>query len=391
MVSVLDELASLHAEMTSWRRHLHANPETAFEEHDTAAFVAERLSELRPRRGSRSCRNRGSRYAQRRPWPGDRAAGRHGRIAHPGGERTSLIVRPVRARCTPAATTVIRRCCSAPLVISPQRAASAARCTSSSSRRRRTRLGGRLMVEQGLFEKFPGSAVYGLHNWPGLPAGRIALRSGPMMAACDLFEVVVSGRGCHAAMPHLGNDVVLAASSIVGALHSLVGRILNPFEAAVMSITQSARGRHVECSSAARDAPRHRPLVSRRRCRTHWRPPFGTRPRRSPRRIVAMPTCVTSDAIRPPSTTPKRPAAPRERRRSSSARRPWRQDPYAEHGLRGLRLHAPRTARLLRLAWQRPDGGRLCAAQCAVRFQRRHPADRRRLLGDARRNRASAD
>ena len=98
------------------------------------------------------------------------------------------------------------------------------------------------MVEQGLFEKFPVSAVYGLHNWPGLPAGRIALRSGPMMAACDLFEVVVSGRGCHAAMPHLGDDVVLATSSIVAALHSLPGRMLNPFDAAVMSITQVHAG-----------------------------------------------------------------------------------------------------------------------------------------------------
>ena len=81
-----------------------------------------------------------------------------------------------------------------------------------------------------------------MHNRPGLPVGSIGLRPGPMMAACDLFEIVVSGRGCHAAMPQLGTDAVLAASAIVSALHTLVGRIIDPLEAAIVSVTQVHAG-----------------------------------------------------------------------------------------------------------------------------------------------------
>jgi amidohydrolase len=98
------------------------------------------------------------------------------------------------------------------------------------------------MVEQGLFEKFPVEAVYGMHNCPGLAVGRIALMAGPMMAACDQFEITVFGRGCHAAMPHLGSDAVLAAGAIITSLHTLVGRIVDPQRAGVVSVTQVHAG-----------------------------------------------------------------------------------------------------------------------------------------------------
>jgi hippurate hydrolase len=65
------------------------------------------------------------------------------------------------------------------------------------------------MVEEGLFRKFPVDAVFGMHNWPGMDVGKFALRPGPLMAAFDVFEIVVAGKGTHAAMPHLGIDPIV--------------------------------------------------------------------------------------------------------------------------------------------------------------------------------------
>jgi hippurate hydrolase len=98
--------------------------------------------------------------------------------------------------------------------------------------------GGRRMVEEGLFEKFPAESVWGMHNWPGMPVGTFAARSGPMMAAYDMFEIDVTGVGGHGAMPHLGVDPVLVASQIVVALQSIASRNINPMESVVVSVTQ---------------------------------------------------------------------------------------------------------------------------------------------------------
>ena len=102
--------------------------------------------------------------------------------------------------------------------------------------------GGRVMVEQGLFDKFPMDAVYGLHNWPGLPLGQFALMPGPMMASADQFEIIVHGHGAHAAMPHLGIDPVAAGAAIVQSLQTLVSRSIDPVDAAVVSVTQFHAG-----------------------------------------------------------------------------------------------------------------------------------------------------
>lgn len=98
--------------------------------------------------------------------------------------------------------------------------------------------GGKVMIEDGLFERFPCDAVYGLHNWPGLPAGSFAINRGPMMAAFDTFEITVTGKGAHAAMPHQGIDPLVIASQIVLALQTIVSRHLPPQEPAVVTITQ---------------------------------------------------------------------------------------------------------------------------------------------------------
>jgi amidohydrolase len=102
--------------------------------------------------------------------------------------------------------------------------------------------GGRVMVEQGLFDKFPMESVYGLHNWPGLPVGHFALIPGPMMASADQFDLVVRGVGAHAAMPNLGVDPVVAGAAIVQALQTLVSRNVEPVDAAVVSVTQFHAG-----------------------------------------------------------------------------------------------------------------------------------------------------
>jgi hippurate hydrolase len=94
------------------------------------------------------------------------------------------------------------------------------------------------MVEEGVLERYPVEAVYGMHNWPGLPAGQFAIRPGPMMAAFDIFEILVEGRGAHAAMPHLGVDPVVAAAQIVGGLQTIASRTIDPLQGAVVSVTQ---------------------------------------------------------------------------------------------------------------------------------------------------------
>ncbi|HYS65938.1 MAG TPA: M20 aminoacylase family protein [Paraburkholderia sp.] len=98
--------------------------------------------------------------------------------------------------------------------------------------------GGRVMVEDGLFERFPCDAVFGLHNWPGLPLGRFVINSGPMMASFDTFEILVDGKGSHAAMPEEGIDALVCASHVVIALQTIVSRRVPPKEACVVSVTQ---------------------------------------------------------------------------------------------------------------------------------------------------------
>ena len=94
------------------------------------------------------------------------------------------------------------------------------------------------MIREGLFQKFPMEAIFGLHNWPGIPAGEMVIMPGPIMAGTCTFEINIRGQGCHAAMPHEGTDTLVAASHLVLALQTIVARNVNPCEAAVVSVTQ---------------------------------------------------------------------------------------------------------------------------------------------------------
>ena len=98
--------------------------------------------------------------------------------------------------------------------------------------------GARVMIEEGLFRRFPVDAVFGMHNWPGLPAGQFAVHAGPVMACSDQFDITVRGHGSHAAMPHQGHDPLSAAADLVQALQGIVRRNLDPLDAAVLSVTR---------------------------------------------------------------------------------------------------------------------------------------------------------
>ena len=98
--------------------------------------------------------------------------------------------------------------------------------------------GAAVMIEDGLFKMFPMDAVFGLHNWPGIPVGEMAVMPGAVMAGTSAFEISVSGHGCHAAMPNQGVDTLVVASQLVLALQTVVARNLHPCESAVVSVTQ---------------------------------------------------------------------------------------------------------------------------------------------------------
>ncbi|GAA5541551.1 MULTISPECIES: M20 aminoacylase family protein [Brucella] len=96
--------------------------------------------------------------------------------------------------------------------------------------------GARSMIEDGLFERFPCDAVYGLHNWPGVPAGKFGFVTGPAMASVDRARIRVNGRGGHGAEPHKSVDPVVVASSIVLALQTVVARNLDPLDMGVVTV-----------------------------------------------------------------------------------------------------------------------------------------------------------
>ncbi len=102
--------------------------------------------------------------------------------------------------------------------------------------------GGKVMVKEGLFDKFPCSAVYGMHNWPGLPVGKFAIHDTNVMAAVETINITVTGKGGHAAMPDQIIDPILTGAQVVTALQSVISRNVSPVQSAVISITMAEAG-----------------------------------------------------------------------------------------------------------------------------------------------------
>ncbi|MCC7040080.1 MAG: amidohydrolase [Burkholderiales bacterium] len=233
-----DEIRALAGPMRDWRRHLHAHPETAFEETATSAFVADKLASF------------GLTVHTGLAGTGVVGVLRHGAADRAIGLRADLDALHIEEKSgVPHASRHPGRmhACghdghTAMLLGAAQALAQRRRFDGTAyfifQPAEENEGGGRVMVEEGLFERFPMQAVYGMHNWPELPLGTMALRPGPLMGAYDIFEIVATGRGAHAAMPHLGRDPMPFAAHVINALQTIVARNLHPLEAGVVSVTQ---------------------------------------------------------------------------------------------------------------------------------------------------------
>mgnify|MGYP006196614495 CR=1 FL=1 len=96
--------------------------------------------------------------------------------------------------------------------------------------------GAAAMIRDGLFERFPVDAIFGMHNWPGMPAGTFAIKDGPCFASSNEFKIVLRGKGCHGAMPHLTVDPVVVCASIIMALQTIVSRNVSPQDMSVITV-----------------------------------------------------------------------------------------------------------------------------------------------------------
>jgi amidohydrolase len=224
-------------DLVSIRRDIHAHPETAFDEHRTSALVAERLRAwgLEVHTGLARTGVVGSLRRGEGPVIGlradmdaldmEEAADLPYRSAHPGkmhacghDGHVAMLLGAARllSRESGFAGTLH-------FIFQPAEENEA---------------GGRVMVREGLFERFPMDAVFGLHNRPGMPVGQMGLCPGPAMAAADFFDLTLGGGGGHGGYPHQSADPVVAAAQIVSSWQALVSRGTNPLDAAVISVTR---------------------------------------------------------------------------------------------------------------------------------------------------------
>ncbi len=241
-MSVLEAVRPLHGKLTAIRRDLHAHPELAFKEHRTAELVARHLQQL----GIEThCGIGGT---------GVIGVVRGGRGLRAIGLRADMDALPITERNTFAHASTVRGCMHAcghdghtTMLLGAAEALAARRDFDGTvylifQPAEEGEGGAAAMIADGLFERFPMEAVFGMHNWPGMEAGSFAVHSGPVMASADRFDVCFTGVGAHAAMPHLGADPLLAGAAFVQAVQALVSRRVDPIDAAVVSVTRFHAG-----------------------------------------------------------------------------------------------------------------------------------------------------
>ena len=240
---IINRIAEFQDEMTAWRHHIHQHPETAFEEYQTSDYVALRLHEfgLDVHRGLAGTGVIGTLEGDKGGGPaiGLRAdmdaldiqenneiayksenPGKMHACGHDGHSTMLLGAAKYLAETRNFAGTVH-------FIFQPAE---------------ENEGGGRVMIEEGLFNKFPVESVYGMHNMPGIPAGEFAIRPGPIMASFDIFEINLNGTGTHAALPQLGRDSIVAGAQLVTTLQAITSRTVSPFDTAVVSVTQMHSG-----------------------------------------------------------------------------------------------------------------------------------------------------
>ncbi len=242
-MSLIPQEGDLHHTMREWRRDLHAHPETAFEEHRTAARVAELLKNFGLKVTTGIAETGVVATLEGKQWSnrtiGLRAdmdalnleelntfthcskhEGKMHGCGHDGHTAMLLGAAKYLSEHRDFAGTVV-------FIFQPAEEGEA---------------GAKRMCEQGLFEQFKIDSVYGMHNWPGLDTGCFAVHTGAVMASMDVFDIKIMGKGGHAGMPNMGIDPVVVAGQLISSLQSIVARTLPPLESGVISITKMQGG-----------------------------------------------------------------------------------------------------------------------------------------------------
>lgn len=241
-MKIIPKLKARQAEHAKWRQTIHAHPELAYQEHKTADLVAEHLQSF----GISIERGLGK--------TGVVGTIRYGTSNKRIGLRADMDALPLQEKndfAHRSKTDGVMHACGhdghTTMLLAAAEYLAEHECFDGTvdlifQPAEEGEAGAKAMMDDGLFTKYPVEAVYGLHNWPGLGVGKLAVRKGPMMAAMDIFEVTVKGKGGHAALPHLATDPILIASQLIQAWQSLVSRHVNPVDAAVVSVTQIHAG-----------------------------------------------------------------------------------------------------------------------------------------------------
>lgn len=239
----MSTIPELKQDMIAWRHHIHAHPETAFEEKNTTQFIIEKLQSFGITELFTDFAPTGVVGLIHGKKPGRYIAlradidaldiveennieycstirGKMHACGRDGHTATLLGVAKYLSEHRDFTGTVV-------VIFQPAE---------------ENEGGARVMVENGLFDKLPIEAVYGIHNQPNMNLNHFYINHGPMMASYDVFEIKVTGQGAHAAAPHLGKDTILTATQIVNALQSIVSRNLDPISSLVISVTQIHSG-----------------------------------------------------------------------------------------------------------------------------------------------------
>jgi amidohydrolase len=236
---IVNRVADLHAEISGWRRDFHAHPELQYDVHRTAATVAEKLKSFGCDEVVTGIGRTGVVGVIRGRAPGGKVVGlRADMDALPIEEATALPYKSTvpgkMHACGHDGHTAMLLGAAKYLADTRNFAGTAVMIFQPAEE---GGAGARAMLRDGLFERFGIQEVFGMHNYPGIPLGEFAIRSGPMMASTDSVVIRIEGKGSHAAWPHRGVDTVLVGAQIVTALQSIVSRNVDPLEAAVISIS----------------------------------------------------------------------------------------------------------------------------------------------------------
>jgi hippurate hydrolase len=235
---IVNRVADLHAEITAWRRDIHAHPELQYDVHRTAASVADKLKTFGCDEVVTGIGRTGVVGVIRGRKAGGKVVGlRADMDALPIEEATNLAYKSTvpgkMHACGHDGHTAMLLGAAKYLADTRNFAGTAIVIFQPAEE---GGAGARAMIRDGLLDRFGIQEVFGMHNFPGLPVGEFAIRSGPMMASTDNIAINLEGVGGHAAFPQLGVDTILVGAQIVNQLQSIVARNVDPLQAAVISI-----------------------------------------------------------------------------------------------------------------------------------------------------------